>query len=214
VKISDLDPAQLARHAQNVFLFQGRHHACARLSYHALKLDPHQPLALRTLSDFLSGDQVRESGWEQLSAAVLEYALRPGSAVPESEHAGLKEHLFLAKWSWAFVKRRDGKTSCTWEELQDRSLFTEDEARYREFLAAVTARCGTLENAFQAAHTLAGVLGRLLVHGSDGIDAKVEEIFVPGRFVEAPEYAQWLASSTDPLDKLERERQRKAKKTD
>jgi len=30
--IADLDAAQLARHAENVFLFQGPHQACARRS--------------------------------------------------------------------------------------------------------------------------------------------------------------------------------------
>lgn len=70
--IRDLAADQLARHAENVFLFQGRHQACARLSYHALRLDPNQPLAIRTLSDMLTGDQLQESGWEQLSAVALE----------------------------------------------------------------------------------------------------------------------------------------------
>src|SRR6267154_6179392 len=107
MKIRDLDAAQLARHAETVFLFQGRHQTCARLSYHALTLDAHQPLALRTLSDMLCGDLNKESGWEQLSAAALEYGLRPGSPIPDADHAMLENHLFFAKWSWAFVKRLD-----------------------------------------------------------------------------------------------------------
>jgi hypothetical protein len=212
MKIRDLDAAQLARHAENVFLFQGRHQSCARLSYQALALDAHQPLALRTLSDMLCGDLRKESGWEQLSAAVLEYGLRPGSPVPEADRAMLENHLFFAKWSWAFVKRLDGRTTCSWEELQNRSLFREDRERYRTFLAGVVEPCRSIENAFQAARTLAGVMGRLLTHRSLGVDAPVEEVFFPDRFVEAPTYAEWLASPTAPLETLERERQRRSKK--
>lgn len=212
MKIADLDADQLARHAENVFLFQGRHQACARLSYHALRLQPEHPLALRTLSDMLTGDALQESGWEQLSAAVLEYALRPGTAIPEADRAPLRDHLFMAKWSWAFVKRLDGQTTCTWEELQNRSLFREETERYAAFLAGVVDRCGSIESTFRAALTLGGVMGRLLVHRDRGVDAPIEEIFTPGNFVEAPAYAEWLASTTNPLDTLERERQRRAKK--
>ncbi|MBV8880458.1 MAG: hypothetical protein JO332_10870 [Planctomycetaceae bacterium] len=212
MKIADLDPAQLARHAENVFLFQGRHQACARLSVHALRLDPNQPLALRTLSDMLTGDQLKESGMEQFSAAVLEYALRPASPLNADDRALLENHLFLAKWSWAFVKRLDGQTTCTWDELQNRALFREEKDRYREFLDGILAPSRSIEGAFRAAWTLGGVMGRLLVHRSLGVDAPIEEVFFPDRFVEAPAYAEWLASSADPLDTLERERQRRTRK--
>ncbi len=212
MKIRDLDAAQLARHAENVFLFQGRHQACARLSYQALTLDAHQPLALRTLSDMLCGDLKKESGWEQLSAAVLEYGLRPGSPLRDDDRTLLENHLFFAKWSWAFVKRLDGVATCSWEELQNRSLFREDRERYQAFLAGVLEPCRSLENAFRAAMTLTGVMGRLLTHRSLGVDAPVEEVFFPDRFIEAPAYAEWLASTTDPLETLERERRRRSKK--
>lgn len=212
MSIADLDAGQLARHAENVFLFQGRHQACARLSYHALRLDPNQPLAIRTLSDMLTGDLLKESGWEQLSAAVLEYGLRPDSPIRGDDRAMLENHLFLAKWSWAFVKRLDGKTTCTWEELQDRSLFREERDRYDAFLAGVVDRCRSIEQTFQAAMALGGVMGRLLVHRSLGVDAPVEEVFFPDRFIEAPAYAEWLASATAPLETLERERARRSKK--
>ena|SRR5579862_870467 len=210
--ISDLDASQLARHAENVFLFQGRHQACARLSYRALRLAPHQPLALRTLSDLLAGDHLKDSGWEQLSAVVLEYGLQPESPVRGEDRSMLENHLFLAKWSWAFVKRLDGKTSSSWKELHDRSLFREDRDRYQAFLAGVVSRCRSIEGAFQAAVTLGGVMGRLLAHRSLGLDAPVDEIFFPDRFVEAPVYAEWLASSTAPLEALERERERRTKR--
>jgi len=212
MRIGDLDASQLARHAENVFLFQGRHQACARLSYQALKIDAHQPAAIRTLSDLLSGDLAKASGWEQLSAAVLEYALRPESPIRAEDRTLLEDHLFLAKWSWAFVKRLDGITTCTWEDLQNRSLFREDAERYRAFLAGVLEPCRSLENAFRAAWTLAGVMGRILAHRSLGIDAPVEEVFFPDRFVETPAYAEWLVSPSDPLETLERERQRRNRK--
>jgi hypothetical protein len=212
MKIADLDAAQLARHAENVFLFQGRHQACARLSFQALRLDAHQPVALRTLSDMLCGDLTKQSGWEQLSAAVLEYALRPDSPIRGDDRTLLENHLFLSKWSWAFVKRLDGITTCTWEELQNRSLFREEPERYQTFLSGVLEPCRTIENAFRSALTLGGVMGRILTHRHLGVDAPVEEVFFPDRFVEAPAYAEWLASSTAQLDTLERERQRRAKK--
>lgn len=124
----------------------------------------------------------------------------------------LENHLFLAKWSWAFVKRIDGRKTCTWEELQNRSLFREDRDRYTAFLADVVDRCGSIDKTFEAARTLGGVMGRILVYREAGADAPVEEVFFPDRFVEAPAYAEWLASSTDPFDKLERERQRSMRK--
>jgi hypothetical protein len=212
MKIRDLDASQLARHAENVFLFQGRHQACARLSYHALKLDPYQPLAVRTLSDMLTGDLQKESGWEPFSAAVLEYGLAPGSPIRGEDGAMLERHLFLAKWSWSFVKRLDGSPTCTWEELQNRALFREETDRYRRFLAGVVEPCRSIQNAFQAAMALAGVMGRILTHGSLGVDAPIEEVFFPDRFIEQPAYAEWLASPTAQLDTLERERQRRTKK--
>lgn len=212
MRIADLTADQLARHAEKVFLFQGRHQACARLSCHALRLEPDHPLALRTLSDMLTGDQLQESGWEPFSAAVLEYALRPGGPIGGEHRSALEQHLFLAKWSWAFVKRLDGKTSCTWDELQDRSLFREEQDRYRAFLAGVLGPCGSIEQAFQAAWTLGGVMGRILVHREKGVDAPIEEVFHPDRFMDAPAYAEWLATSTLQLDPLERERQRRSRK--
>src|SRR5882672_8075812 len=150
-----LDAARLGRHAENVFLFQGRHQACARLCHHALRLDPDEPAALRSLSDLLSGDQVQQSPWEEFSAAVLEYALRPGSPLGEAERKRIQDHLFLAKWSWAFIKRLDGQTTASWEELQNRALFCEESERYAAFLSPVLRRCGSIEQVFATAHTLA-----------------------------------------------------------
>ena len=208
-KIRDLTSEQLGRHAENVFLFQGRHQMCARLSYHTLSKDPTEPRALRALSDVLCGDLTKQSGWEQLSAAVLEYALRPGGPLPPAERASLVNHLFLAKWSWAFARKRNGETTASWEELQDRSLFVLDEDGYRNFFAGIVDRCGSLEASFRVSHALAGVMGRLLTHKTLGQSAPIEEIFQPDRFEPSAEYRIWLESDTADLDALEKERQKR-----
>jgi hypothetical protein len=212
VTIADLSPSQLARHAETVFLFQGRHQTCARLSFRALRMDPDQPLAIRTLSDLLCGDLRKESGWEPFSAAVLEFGLRPGSRLRAEDRAMLENHLFLAKWSWAFVKRLDGGTTCSWEDLQNRSLFREERERYDRFLAGILEPCRSIEKAFDVSVTLGGVLGGLLTHRSLGGGAPITEVFFPERFIDAPAYAEWLASGTEKLDELERERQRRSRK--
>ena len=99
-RIGDLTATQLARHAENVFLFQGRHQECARLAYHCLSLDPFEPTGLICLSDILCGDQLEESGFEQFSASVLEYALEKSSPLsPEARiiSRGKESSRFLTK---------------------------------------------------------------------------------------------------------------------
>ena len=183
---------------------------CARLAYHTLSKDPNEPKALRALSDVLCGDLIKQSGWEQLSAAVLEYALRPGSPLQAKELESLDNHLFLAKWSWAFVRKRNGKTTASWEELHDRSLFVLDEDGYRTFLAGILDRCGSLEASFRVAHTLAGIMGGLLTHKTLGQSAPIEEVFQPDLFGPTDQYADWLESDTANLDELEKERQKRS----
>lgn len=208
--IRDLTPAQLGRHAENVFLTQGRQLACIRLAYHALTKDPNEPQALRVLSDLLCGDMNQETGVERFSAAVLEYGLRPGSPLSPTDRKTLEDHLFLAKWSWAFARKRNGEVTATWEELQDRSLFVLDDGRYREFLAGVVDPCGSVERAFQAAHALGGMMARLLTHKTLGQKASIEAVFSPESFEPSAEYVLWLRSDTSGLDDLERARRERS----
>src|SRR2546426_11150835 len=72
--IKDLSASQLARHASNVFLFQGRHVIGGRLLYHALVLNPREGEALRGLSDFHDHE-----GTQELSAVGIEEAPPPGT---------------------------------------------------------------------------------------------------------------------------------------
>jgi len=202
-EIRELTPAQLGRHAENVFLTQGRELACVRLAYHALSKDPNEPQALRVLSDVLCGDLKQESGMERFSAAVLEYAVRPGSPLSPVDRKTLDDHLFLAKWSWSFARKRNGEVTASWEELQNRSLFVLDDARYRGFLSGVLEPCGSVERAFQAAHVLAGMMGRLLKHKTLGQKAPIEAVFNPESFEPSAEYVLWLRSDTTGLDDLE-----------
>src|SRR2546425_7381534 len=76
--IKDLSASQLARHASNVFLFQGRHVIGGRLLYHALVLNPREGEALHGLSDFHDHE-----GTQELSAVGMEYALPPETRLLE-----------------------------------------------------------------------------------------------------------------------------------
>lgn len=200
-RIADLTPAQLARHATNVFLFEGRHIVGARLIYHALALDPHQGEAMRALSDFLDQD-----GTENLSAAVMEYALTPASGIDAGARPGIEECLFRSKWWWGMSKHDSGLTSLEDKDFADRSHFIPNEPRYREWLGFVLDRAGSLANAFRGAHTLVGALAGLLAHREKGKKATLEEIFQPERFARTPAYDEWLAGDTAALDELEKKR--------
>src|SRR2546425_8871911 len=82
--IKDLSASQLARHASNVFLFQGRHVIGGRLLYHALVLNPREGEALHGLSDFHDHE-----GTQELSAVVVEEALAPETRRLEAERTTL-----------------------------------------------------------------------------------------------------------------------------
>src|SRR2546427_5676278 len=82
--IKDLSASQLARHASNVFLFQGRHVIGGRLLYHALVLNPREGEALHGLSDFHDHE-----GTQELSAGGMEYPLAPGTRLSGPERTPL-----------------------------------------------------------------------------------------------------------------------------
>jgi hypothetical protein len=200
-QIRELSAAQLARHATNVFLFAGRHRTGARLIFRALELEPYQPQALRGLSDLLDRE-----GTEQLSAAVLEYALAQGSPISADEKKELDDLLFLAKWTWKFSRHEEGATGIAWEDLADRSKFIVDDQRYDEFLGQIVTEAGSIESAFRSAHTLIGVMGGLLEHRELGSNAPLDEVLHPEKFRVTTEYEEWLLSDTAELEELERAR--------
>lgn len=200
--IADLTAPALARHANSVFIFSGRHQIGARLVYRALQLDPYEPGALRALSDILD-----YNGTQPLSGLVLEYALAPDSPLSEKDRAELDDLRFLAMWSWAFSKHKSASTTLDAAAFKDHSQFIVDHVGYREFLQPTLEQAVSLENAFLAARTLMGAMGQLLMHKTLGSAAPIEEIFHPDCFVETSVYAEWLQSDTGLLDALEAERQ-------
>jgi hypothetical protein len=201
-RIVDLTAAQLARHAFNVFLFEGRHLVGARLIYHALLLEPYEPDALRCLSDILDND-----GTEALSAVVLEYALAPESPISAVAREELDDLRFVAKWGWSFSKHKEGLTAVGWEHLHDRSQFIVDEEGYQALVESYASYAGSLEKAFQGAHTLSGVMGGLLTHKELGAKSGMEDIIYPERFERTPLYDDWLQSDTEEFDALEAARE-------
>ena len=204
-RIADLTATQLARHATNTFVFWGRQETGTRLAFHALVLDSKQPEGLVRLSDYLD----IEPG-QPFSAAVLEYGCAEEAGLPTEARATLQESRFHALWSWGFLQHKSGRTELSWEDFDDWSQFTFDEGRYRAFIAPVLEGSGSLGNAFRSAHTLAGVLAGLLTHRELGPQAPFDELYHPEKFVRTPAYAEWLASSTDELDRLEEERARRS----
>ena len=202
-RIEDLTASQLARHAANLFLFQGRHVTGGRLLYHALVLNPHEGEALRGLSDFHD-----HKGTEQLSAVVMEYALTPETGVPEAERKVIDEVRFRSIWWWGFSRHESGQTGLLADDFGDRSRFQVDEKRYGEFIGEVIKLGGSLEGAFRGAHTLAGAMSGLLTHLQFGARSPLEEIFHPERFARTEAYDRWLKEDTAELDELERARSR------
>src|SRR2546426_2428991 len=93
--IKDLSASQLARHASNVFLFQGRHVIGGRLLYHALVLNPREGEALHGLSDFHDHE-----GTQELSAVVMEDALAPENGRSEPGRTLIDSKRVAAIWSW------------------------------------------------------------------------------------------------------------------
>src|SRR3989454_4364101 len=203
-RIGDLSASQLARLADNIMMFQGRRKAGGgRLAYHALVLNHYEGTALRCLYDFIVYKETHD-----ISAAVLEYALTPGTPISEFERKLLDEIRFRSLWQDGFSRHDSGRTTLDWDDFQDRSRFQIDERAYREFLEPTLAQGGSLEGAFRAAHTLAGALSGLLIHSLYGTrPPPTEEAFHPDRFFRAPAYDQWLWEDTAPLDALEGVRQ-------
>src|SRR2546427_3042790 len=116
--IKDLSAPQLARHASNVFLFQGRHVIGGRLLYHALVLNPREGEALRGLSDFHDHE-----GTQELSAVVMEYALAPETGLSEPERTLIDATRFRAIWSWGVSRPDTGQTTLGLNDFQHRSPF-------------------------------------------------------------------------------------------
>jgi hypothetical protein len=209
-KISELSPAQLARHAFNVFMFAGgRHVTGARLIYQALLLNPYEPEGIRCLSDFLDSD-----GTEVLSAITLEYGLSRESPLPPEGRKVLDDLRFLSIWTWGFSKHLSGRPHLGPDVLKRRSEFSVDEKRYHDFIWPTIEHAGSLKNAFKAAHTLVGALGGLLTHAQLGGAAPITECFYPERYRRTNEYDVWLTSDTAELDRLEVAREEKTRRGD
>jgi hypothetical protein len=203
--ISTLSAENLATHAFNIFLTQGRHIEGARMIYRALRLEPQHPLALRCLSDFHANE-----GTEQFSAVTLEYALSESCGIKGPYHQVLDDLRFLSIWSWGFSKHRSGSTNLDGAAFQTRDNFVFDATGYKNFVDGLVGRCGSLELAYQASHCLTGVMAGFLKHKSKPSPA-IEDVADPTQFVETDAYAQWLQSSADPLIELDRSLQARRK---
>lgn len=204
--IEHLNAAQLARHAFNVFLFSGRHETGARLIFRSLELQPHDPLALRCLSDFFDAE-----GTEMFSAVVLEYALSEKLALGTEDRKTLDDLLFLSKWTWGFARHSSGSPHLAQADFADRSAFTMDAAGYGEFLGHALGPAGSLEAGFRAAHTLCGAMAGLLQHRDLGGKAGFDEAYHPEQFQKSAAYDEWLRTTTEELDELEKARREKSK---
>ena len=197
-RIGDLTSETLARHANNVLARDGRSRNGARLIYHALTLEPYQPIALMCLYDFLNGD----SG-EQLAAIVLEYALAEDSPLSRAERQLLEARRFKALWTWGFSRHHSEASSLSDDAFSDRSHFTVDDEAYQDFVQPLIDDIGTLSQAFSACHTLIGVMGDLLMHNEEGSDAQIKAAFHPENFITTPDYEEWLQLGTEDLDHLQ-----------
>jgi len=196
--VSTLSAENLATHAFNIFLTQGRHIEGARVIYHALRLQPHNPLALRCLSDFLANE-----GTEQFSAVTLEYALSEPCGIQRPNRQVIDDLRFLSIWSWGFSKHKSGAVNLNGTAFQTRDDFVFDAAGYKVFIDGLVARCGSLESACQASHRLTGVMAGFLRHVSKP-SPSIEDVVDPTQFVETDAYAQWLQSSAEPLIALDK----------
>jgi hypothetical protein len=204
--IGDLSASQLARHAANVFLFRGRHVEGFKLIYHALIKNRFEPLAIRCLSDYLDQD-----GLQVYSAIALEYGISPSSPLSPADRTELDDLLFLSKWTWGFSRHISGSKHLEGDEFKLRHNFTVDEIEYQHRLDQVIAPAGSLDAAFDASHRLAGLVGSLLRPRKSETKGGLEELVYPDHFEETPAYAKWLMTTTDELDRLEEQRQKKIK---
>jgi len=146
------------------------------------------------------------------SGVVLEYALAESTGLVGEERKELDDLRFLAKWSWGFSRHKSGVPHLRQEAFADRSMFIVDDERYGEFLAQLAQPAGSVQKAFQSAHTLCGAMAGFLVHKELGGKAGFEESLHPERFERAAAYHEWLQTSTDELDALEAARQEKSAK--
>ncbi|MDI9224893.1 hypothetical protein [Stenotrophomonas sp. PFBMAA-4] len=195
---AELNAAQLATHALNIFIAEGRHIEGARVIYRALQLDPHEPDALRSLSDFHAS-----SGTEAFSAATMEYALSGAIDLSTEERQKLEALHFLDIWTWGFARHSSGEAQLSAEAFKNRDDFEVDHAAYAAFLGTIVEPAGSPQAAFQAAHRLSGLMAGFLQHASND-NPDLDTVLRGEGFVETPEYAQWLQSSTDDLDALDK----------
>ncbi|AWH53642.1 hypothetical protein C1924_10875 [Stenotrophomonas sp. ESTM1D_MKCIP4_1] len=195
---AELNAAQLANHALNIFIAEGRHIEGARVIYRALQLDPQQPDALRSLSDFHAN-----SGTEAFSAATMEYALSGGVALDDEERRKLEALHFLDIWTWGFARHRSGETQLAAEAFSNRDDFEVDDAAYAGFLGTIVEPAGSPQAAFQAAHRLCGLMAGFVQHASNE-NPDLDDVLRGEGFVETAQYAQWLQSATDDLDALDK----------
>ncbi len=195
---AELNAAQLANHALNIFIAEGRHIEGARVIYRALQLDPHQPDALRSLSDFHAN-----SGTEAFSAATMEYTLSGAIELDPEERQKLEALHFLDIWTWGFARHNSGEAQLGAEAFKNRGDFEVDHAAYAAFLGTIVEPAGSLQAAFEAAHRLSGLMAGFLQHGGKD-DPDLDDVLRGEGFVETAEYPHWLQSSTDDLDALDK----------
>jgi hypothetical protein len=195
--IAQLTADQLAQHAFNIFVRQGRHRLGARLIYRALELDPRNASALRCLSDLFD-----HKGTKPFSAVALEYALHPSTAIAGDARDVLDNLLFFGKWSWGFSRHKTGQTALGPDDFKDRTAFRVDERKYKDYLINVLKPAKSLGNAFRSAHVLCGLIGGVVEHHSKGDKVRIYDTYDPAKFKTNAEYAAWLRCSTDSLDAM------------
>lgn len=196
-RIADLNADQLAHHALNIFIAQGRHVEGARVIYRALQLDPHHPGALRCLSDFLA-----HQGTEPFAAVTLEHALSGAFPLDDDARRMLDDLRFLDIWSWGFSRHASGEANLSGEAFKNREDFVFDGPAYAAFLNTVTEPAGSLQGAFQAAVRICGLMSGLLRHPQKDNPA-FDDVLRSSTLIETEAYPAWLASPTDDLDALD-----------
>lgn len=193
---AQLSADQLAEHAMNIFITQGRHIEGSRVIYRALQLDIQQPVAMRCLSDFLAYE-----GTETFAAAVLEYALSPACTLSDETRKTLDDLLFLSIWSWGLSSHKSGESNLGGDAFDKREDFTLDQEAYDKFIGSLVSRTGSLEQAYQSAITLCGSIAGFLQHNSKPVP-DLADCFDRANFTITPVYEQWLAESPEPVDEL------------
>lgn len=196
VTFAQLSADQLAEHALNIFITQGRHIEGSRVIYHALQLDPQHPLAMRCLSDFLAYE-----GTETFAAAVLEYALSPACSLSDEARKTLDDLLFLSIWSWGLSSHKSGEPNLSGDAFDKREDFTLDQEAYDKFIGSLISRTGSLEQAYQSAITLCGSIAGFLQHNSKPVP-DLADCFDRANFTITPVYEQWLAESPGLVEEL------------